>query len=271
MLKRVIIILFSIKHFCCQTLPNISNRVRIGKRLQRGRHQMNIRIGICDDEKLIAEKLRRIVSECLSELGHDAEIFIFLSGKSLLKKITELEVVFLDIKMKGLDGYETGKYIRKLNPDCRIIMETGEFDRFEKAFEIGAIRYIRKPFDKEKIKEALNKVFGGFVGMEKIEVYRERNRYEFEQRRIKYIRAYNGYTEYYIGKDVFRNELSLNEVELQLDNRLFYKVSRQYVINMEEVERKKDGRIYIDENEIHISRRRKGEFEKAYMDYIFRR
>lgn len=232
---------------------------------------MSMRIGICDDEKLIAEKLRRIVSECLLELGQEAEIFIFLSGKSLLKRISELDVVFLDIKMEGLDGYETGKYIRKLNSDCRIIMETGEFDRFEEAFEIGAIRYIRKPFDKEKIKEALSKVTSGLIGRRKLEVYKERNRYEFEQRRVKYIRAYNGYTEYYVGNDIYRSELSLHEVEVQLDDRLFYKVSRQYIINLEEVVRKENGKIYVDEMEIQISRRRKSEFDRAYMDYVFSR
>lgn len=230
---------------------------------------MNIKIGICDDEKLIAEKLRRIVSECLLELGQEAEIFIFLSGKSLLKQIKELDVVFLDIKMDELDGYETGKYIRKLNPDCQIIMETGELDRFEEAFEIGAIRYIRKPFDREKIKEALTKVTNGLIGRRKLEVYKERNRYEFEQRRVKYIRAYNGYTEYYVGNDVFRNELSLHEVEVQLDDRLFYKINRQYIVNLEEIIRKENGKIYIDGVELPISRRRKSEFDRVYMEHFF--
>ncbi len=230
---------------------------------------MNIKIGICDDEKLIVDRLERMVSECLLELGQEAEIFIFLSGKKLLQRVDKLDVVFLDIKMDELDGYETGKHIRELNPNCRIIMETGESDRFEEAFEIGAIRYIRKPFDKEKVKEALNKVFSGFVGLEKLEVYKERNRYEFEQRRVKYIRAYNGYTEYYVGNDVFRNELSLHEVEVQLDDRLFYKVNRQYIVNLEEIVRNEDGKIYIDGVELPISRRRKSEFDRVYMEHFF--
>lgn len=229
---------------------------------------MSFRIGICDDEKLIAEKLRRIVSECLAELRQEAEIFIFLSGKELLKQVEELEVVFLDIRMDEMDGYETGKRIRNINPDCRIIMETCESEHFEEAFEIGALRYIRKPFDKNKIKEALEKVIRGFCGRDKIEVYKERNRFEFEQRHVKYIRAYNGYTEYYVGADTFRNELSLNEVEVQLDRRLFYKVSRQYIVNLEEIIRKETGKIYIDEKEIPISRRRKNEFERAYINYF---
>lgn len=232
---------------------------------------MNIRIGICDDEKVIAQGLKKIISECLAELGQAAEIFIFLSGRELLEKVTQLEVVFLDIRMEGMDGYETGKKIRKLHPDCRIIMETGESDRFEEAFEIGAIRYIRKPFDRNKVKEALQKVCGGFLGMEKIELYKERNRFEIEQRRIKYIHAYNGYTEYYAGTEIFRSELSLNEVQQRLDSRLFYKVSRQYIVNMDSLVRTVDGRICIDDMEIPVSRRRKREFEKAYMNYLLNR
>lgn len=232
---------------------------------------MKLRIGICEDENLIAKKLKRIISECLEEIGQEAELFIFLSGEALLEEAERMDVVFLDIRMEGLDGYETGKRIRYRNPDCRIIMETGESEHFEEAFEIGALRYIRKPFDKKKIKEALEKVIASFVGMKKIELYKERNRFTLDQRRIKYIRAYNGYTEYYVEQDIFRKELSLNEVETELDSRLFYKVNRQYIVNLEKIKRKTDGKIYIDGIEIPVSRRRKSEFDRVYFDYLFRK
>ena len=138
---------------------------------------MSFKIGICDDEVLIAEKLKEIISVCLREINQEAEITVFLSGKKLLEKIKELDVVFLDIRMEELDGYETGKLIKKIKPDCQIIMETGESERFEEAFEIGAVRYIRKPFDKEKITEALRKVVGGFRGNKTMELYKDRSKF----------------------------------------------------------------------------------------------
>lgn len=232
---------------------------------------MKLTVGICDDEKLIAEHLKEIVSECLHEKGQKAEIRIFLSGKLLLKEICSLDVVFLDVRMEEMDGYETGRQIGKSNPDCRIIMETGENENFEKAFEIGALRYIRKPFDKEKVKEALDKIINELEEIRTIELFKDRKKYVIKQKKIKYIRAYNGYTEYYAGGEIFRKEVSLSGIEPELESGRFFKVHKQYIVNVEYVSGWKDGKIYIDEMEIPVSRRKKSEFEKVCMDYWFAR
>ena len=232
---------------------------------------MKLKIGICEDEPLIAEKLKRIITECLYEKKQEAEIRIYLSGEELLKEAGQLDAVFLDIWLDGMNGYEAGRRIRLENPDCRILMETGECEHFAEAFEIGALRYIRKPFEKEKIAEALEKVMDSFLGMQKMELYKDRIRFEIEQRKIKYVRAYNGYTEYYVGQDVFRRELSLNEVEPELDGRLFYKIHRQYIVNMGEILRRPNGRIYIDGVEFPLARRKRSDFERAYIHYVSRK
>lgn len=230
---------------------------------------MSFTIGICDDEKLVAEKLKGLMEECLKEIGREATISIYLSGKELLEEIGKIDAVFLDVCMEAMDGYETGTLIRKQKPECKIIMETGESESFEKAFEIGAFRYIRKPFEKSKLREALNAMIKETSETKKIALYRERNRYDIEQRLIGYIRAYNGYTEYYVGGEIFRKEVSLSRVEEELDPKLFFRVHKQYTVNMKLLERKKDASIYIDGKEIPVSRRRRSDFEKAYLDYLF--
>lgn len=259
------------------SIPDVGGERRIhggtayGSRYGKKAGGMKLIIGICEDEPLIAEKLKRMINECLCEKKQEAEIRIYLSGEELLKEAGQLDAVFLDIWLDGMNGYEAGRRIRLENPDCRILMETGECEHFAEAFEIGALRYIRKPFEKEKIAEALEKVMDSFLGMQKMELYKDRIRFEIEQRKIKYIRAYNGYTEYYVGQDVFRRELSLNEVESELDGRLFYKIHRQYIVNMGEILRRPNGRIYIDGVEFPLARRKRGDFERAYIHYVSRK
>lgn len=230
---------------------------------------MDYTIGICDDEELVAKKLEKLIIECLKELGKEAEIHIYLSGEELLGHIQELNAVFLDVCMETMDGYETGSFIREQNPECKIVMETGESEYFEKAFEIGACRYLRKPFEKKKLLEALQAIMKEISGMKTMELYKERNKYDIEQQMIGYIRAFNGYTEYYVGGEIFRREISLSKVQEELDQNLFFRVHKQYVVNMKSVERKSDARIYVDDKEIPISRRRRSDFEKAYLDYLF--
>lgn len=230
---------------------------------------MKFIIGICEDEELVAGQLKRIILDCLKELGREADVHIYHSGRELLENIEEVNVIFLDVCMKDMDGYETGKHIRRIKPDCRIIMETGESEYFEKAFEIGAFRYIKKPFEKAKILEALNSMAKGLAGIDGITLYKGRNKYDIEQRSIEYIRAYNGYTEYYIGGEIFRKEISLRRIEEELDRKLFFRVHKQYVINMKFIEGKQDGRVRIGGIEIPVSRRQRSKFDKAYLDYLF--
>ena len=51
-----------------------------------------IRIGICDDEKIILEMLGKIISTCLEELGVEAELALFHNGRELLEAGMELKL-----------------------------------------------------------------------------------------------------------------------------------------------------------------------------------
>lgn len=230
---------------------------------------MILRIGICDDERLIAENLERIIGEYLEETGIDAAIGIFLSGKALLEAVKELDAVFLDIRMPEMDGYDTLKGIRELETECRVVVASGENDRFEEAFEMGALRYIRKPFRREKVAEALDRIIDAVKENSEIELYKERNKYGVKQRRIKYVKAFNGYTEYYVGQDVMRKEISLNEADKLLNDELFFRVHKKYSVNMEYIQSYNEGIITMEGFKIPVSRRKRREFDRAYLNYNF--
>lgn len=226
-----------------------------------------MKIGICDDEQLVAEKLERIITDCMQEIGQEVQTFLFLSGKQLIEGAEELDAVFLDVKMDGMDGYETGKQIKRINPDCSIVMATGNQEDFYKAFEIEAIRYICKPFEKEKIREALEKIVRKLEDCTTLRLHKDGIAKDVRMKDIKYIQSYNGYTLYYAEKIVYRDEISLRNVEVKLSD-AFIKISKQYIVNMEyiEVEPSKD-KVYIDGLELTVSRRQKQKFKQAYLNY----
>lgn len=224
-------------------------------------------IGLCDDQMAVAMRLKKIISDILQEEGENWEICLFDSGEKLLEAAELLDVVFLDIEMPGLDGIETGKELKRRNPDCKIIMATGKVERFKEAFHIQAMRFITKPFDKREIEEALKAVEKSHVGNAKIELYYLRNSYQIEQDKIQYIKAYNGYTEYRVENQVFRKDISLNEVEKMLDKRLFVRIHRQYIINMRWIQSYSNGKVEIGDIEIDVSRRKRKDFEQKYIEY----
>ena len=233
-----------------------------------------LRVGICDDEPLIIEALRRIILEIADKNGWGISISCFESGKALLEAVDTLEAVFLDIDMPELDGIETGKRIGERNQECKIIMATSRADKFKDAFRIQAFRFVTKPFDENEIEEALQAIFHTQIGMEMIELYEKRNSYQIPQKDISYITSFDGYSEFVVsGKDanrILRKDSSLSELEKDLSKELFFRVSRQCIVNLGKITEYAKGSILIQGKKIVISRRKKKEFEQAYLEYDLR-
>ena len=233
-----------------------------------------LRVGICDDEPLIIEALQRTILEIADTNGWEISISCFESGRALLEAVDTLEAVFLDIDMPELDGIETGKRIGERNQECKIIMATSREDKFKDAFRIQAFRFVTKPFDVDEIEEALQAIFHTQIGMEMIELYEKRNSYQIPQKDILYITAYDGYSEFVVsGRNesrLLRKECSLSELEQELSKELFFRVSRQYIVNLGKITEYAKGSIHIQGKKILISRRRKKEFEQAYLEYDLR-
>lgn len=226
-----------------------------------------LKIGICDDEKIIIKMLKEPLEQCMEEEGIPGKITEFYSGEHLLAEYSGEEIIFLDIDMPGMDGIEVGKHIRRKRFDCKIIMATGMEECFKEAFKIEALRFVTKPFQKEEIKEALEAVLKTRIGIDEIELYRDRSPYIFRQNKILYVAAVNSATEFTLEEGVFRKKASLAELEKILDQRLFYRISKQYIINMEKVTAYKNGKILLRDSEMKVSVRKKKDFEKVYLEY----
>jgi DNA-binding NtrC family response regulator len=97
------------------------------------------------------------------------EALEWLSGNSA-------DVVVLDVRMPGMDGIETLKAIKKLNPLIEIIMLTGHanLEVAREGMELGAFDYLMKPVD---IDELLYKVQDAYrkkaIQEQKIKTIRE--------------------------------------------------------------------------------------------------
>lgn len=224
-----------------------------------------IKIGIVDDEKYIIDVLKAGIENCLQEMNKTCDIYTFLSGEDALKYIEQIDIIFLDIEMPEMDGIETGKRIKEKNPNCTIIMATGNVERFKEAFQINAFRYITKPFEEEEIKEALQTCFAQMIGRNVIEVFNNRISHKIAEKDICYIRAYNGYTLIVANGNEYRSELSLKDYEKMLDAQLFMKANRSYLVNVLHLEQNLEGEIVVHGEKIKISRRQKAELREKFV------
>jgi two-component system response regulator HydG len=99
---------------------------------------------VVDDELSIRESFSLI-------LEGKYKIVLAASGEAALKTITDqkVDMVYLDIRMPGMDGIETLQRMREIDPDLEIIMVTAVNDvqNASKAIKLGARDYVVKPFD----------------------------------------------------------------------------------------------------------------------------
>ncbi len=224
-------------------------------------------IGICDDQAVVLQSLQNMLCGICEGLGAKPEIYTFTDGNEMLNHIDEMQIVFLDIEMPQMDGIELGQRIKEQNPGCKIIMATGMVERFKEAFQIRALRFVTKPFVKEEIKEAMEAALEGVYLSKSVDAYAERNKYEIPEEEIVYVRAYNGYSELCVGEKIFRRDCSLSEIEGMLNERLFARINRDMVVNLNFIEKYNDENVIIGYKEFRISRRRKKEFERKYMEF----
>jgi len=107
---------------------------------------------IVDDEEIARLRLHKLVSAYADlQVVGEAE-----NGLVALEKIKELnpDLLFLDIQMPGLNGFEV---LKKL-PRQPVVIFTTAFDQFAiKAFDENAVAYLLKPIEEDKLKRAIEK------------------------------------------------------------------------------------------------------------------
>lgn len=111
---------------------------------------------IVDDEQLARDELAYL-------LKGDDDVRVVAQGKNGLEAISLIkehnpDVVFLDVQMPGLDGFGViKKLLDKKIPLPKIVFATA-FDQYAvKAFEVNAVDYLLKPFDKKRVAQAVQR------------------------------------------------------------------------------------------------------------------
>ena len=105
-------------------------------------------------------------------------------------------------------------------------------------------------------------------GVGKIGAYKDRVKCEILQRDILYIEAIDSSVEVILQEGRYRKESSLTELEKKLDDKVFFRINRQCIVNMAQIEKYEKGIVFIDNKKKKVSQRRKKEFITAYREYM---
>jgi two-component system LytT family response regulator len=216
---------------------------------------MKIRVLIVDDEPLARERIRsllreekdvEVIGECAT--GSDAVAAIQKHAPDLL---------FLDVQMPGLDGFEV---LRALGKDSLplVIFVTAYDHHALKAFEVHALDYLLKPFKQARFRETLQRAretlthrlagaasqnLLALLGQLKPEreyltrlPVRVGDRLLFvKTNQIEYVEAAGNYVVVHVGKDNHVVRDTLTALEAQLPPKQFLRVNRSTLVNLDQI------------------------------------
>jgi two-component system LytT family response regulator len=219
---------------------------------------MSIRALIVDDEPLAREKIRSLLAD-------DSEVVVVAEcgdGYSAAKAIIEHEpdLVFLDVQMPEADGFAALDAVQGVSMPV-VIFVTAYDDYALQAFEVHALDYLLKPFDRDRFITALNRAKrqvqsdrqstqrepllallhelrrerrGGWL--ERL-VVKTRGRVFFVATgEIDWIEAAGNYVQLHVGSESHLIRSTMKALEERLDPDLFLRVRRSAIVNISRIQ-----------------------------------
>jgi len=202
-----------------------------------------IRTLIVDDVALARERVRRYLDDerDIDVVGEAA------NGSDAVRLIEELspQLIFLDVELPDFDGFEI---VNRTSPSLRpvAIYLTAHADRAIEAFDVRALDFLVKPFDRarfaralERAREQLRLKAGGAQAdapFLKTIAIRERGRTDVvDAADVDYIDVAGHYLCVHVGRTVHLIRESLGELESRLDPAHFMRIHRSAIVRLDRI------------------------------------
>ncbi|MGH9499212.1 MAG: LytR/AlgR family response regulator transcription factor [Terriglobales bacterium] len=230
---------------------------------------------IVDDEELARQMLREFLA------GHP-EIEIAAecaNGFEAVKAVTDLkpDLVFLDIQMPKLDGFEV---LELIGTDRAVVFVTAYDEYAIRAFDIHAVDYLLKPFSAERFETALQRARGRLGGtlpapielsssarppsqpLERIVVRDGSRVFIIPVAKLDYAEAQDDYVALATEGKKHLKQQTISSLESALDPSRFLRIHRSYIVNLEKVTKvepySKDNHVVVLSNGTQLPVSRSG-------------
>ncbi|MCR9940201.1 response regulator [Vibrio owensii] len=118
---------------------------------------MSFPVLICDDSALARKQMARSLPATLN-----ADVTFAIHGKNALEELAqkEFKLMFLDLTMPEMDGFETLENMKRLGIQTPVVVVSGDIQpkAKERVFALGAKAFIQKPIGKDELKATLKEL-----------------------------------------------------------------------------------------------------------------
>lgn len=232
-----------------------------------------MKIGIVEDELLVAESIVEILEELGYEPGKPAA-----SYTRAIKMLEEFkpDLVLVDIQLYGSkDGIDLATTIREQADYLPLIFLTANSDRttIERAKVVKPDAYLVKPFTKRELFAAIEIAFSNIAAMHgessvqkypaTLFVKQDQSFLKLRTAEILFAEADHVYVTFYMadGRKIL-TRATMKEYAAQLNPAFFFQSHRSYLVNLQQIEKVEEAELHIGTHRIPLSRGNKPDLLK---------
>lgn len=229
-----------------------------------------MRVIICDDDKLFLQQFHRTLEQSFDQYKQAAEIRCVASGADLFLALGQqaADVIFLDIEMPDEDGFSIAKRLSKSEHKPLLVFTTNIETLVFQSFAHEPIWYLLKS-NMDQLPAVIHKIIEKFEQTKKyIEITISNTQHRIPLSEILYFESKDHYIILHTKDSTYRFRGKLNDVEKQVDHKLFTRCHASYLVSLQYVKALGKGKIVLSDNSsIPISRNKLEGTQEAFMNY----
>lgn len=230
-----------------------------------------IRIAVVEDEKEYQEQLENYIRRYGQKAGRTFDVTVFPDGMDIVENYNPVwDIIFMDIRMKHMDGMYTAEKIRQYDPAVIIIFITTMAQYAIKGYEVDALDFVLKPVTYPQFEMKMRKALSALKKTEEkyllLPMEERKERVAVADILFIEVRNHNLHVVTRIKTYVMRCSMQIMEQELA--ECYFVRCNNSYLVNLQNVTGLQKDTVMVEGHELPISRPKKKQFLKALSDYL---
>ncbi|MFU8785781.1 MAG: LytR/AlgR family response regulator transcription factor [Candidatus Izemoplasmataceae bacterium] len=234
---------------------------------------MRYKVAIVDDEKQSIELVKNYLHYYAQKNKVFFDVFEYEDGDQLIEDyITDLDIVFLDIEMKRLDGMKTAEKIRNFDHNVIIIFITNMAQYAIKGYAVDALSFLLKPLKYFTFSSELTRSLAKISNKKEfnLAVKTQSETHKLSTNDIDYIEVMKHTIMIHANKMTYSLRGTMKEFEKILEPYYFIRSNHCYLVNLAKVKSIVDDFVIVGDAELKLSRSRKKVFMEALTSYVGR-
>ena len=235
-----------------------------------------IKIAVCDDESVFIDEVKAYVLNNFESHGEICEVIACCSGSELIDicERRNIDAVFLDISMPGIDGFKTAEGIFKIRENIILVFVSGNEQLVYRSFEYRPLWFVPKSNMKmldTVMEKVIKKIKADRKEAKRLRVKVENKVIEIDLKETFCVKTEDHYLSFVgrdnVGRDHYREKL--DRVEAQLKDHGFIRIHNRYLVNLRAISVIDKGMcVLLNGEKLPISRARLSQTKETFQEFL---